>query len=62
MELCPLCCGTFHKPKLLPYLDTMCFTCLDEYVLRHERIRDLPVPIVWLGTSGTGRRPVQIQR
>ncbi|KAH3754060.1 hypothetical protein DPMN_188719 [Dreissena polymorpha] len=62
MDRCPLCCGTFHKPKLLPCLDTMCFTCRDEYVLRRERIRDLPVPFVWLGTFGTGRRPLQIQR
>ncbi|KAH3777564.1 hypothetical protein DPMN_179011 [Dreissena polymorpha] len=46
--------GTFKKPKLLLCLDTMCFTCLDEYALRNERIRDLPVPGVWLPVQEGG--------
>ncbi|KAH3723738.1 hypothetical protein DPMN_049532 [Dreissena polymorpha] len=37
MDRCPLCFGTFQRPKLLLCLDTMFFTCLDVYVLRHAR-------------------------
>ncbi|KAH3822007.1 hypothetical protein DPMN_123776 [Dreissena polymorpha] len=55
MDRCPLCFETCQKPKLLPCLDTMCFTCLDEYVLKHARASgtfpcpvcglELPVPV-----------------
>ncbi|XP_045196444.2 tripartite motif-containing protein 45-like isoform X2 [Mercenaria mercenaria] len=37
MEKCPLCFGTFQKPKILPCLDSMCFACLDEYVIKNKR-------------------------
>ncbi|KAH3821952.1 hypothetical protein DPMN_123720 [Dreissena polymorpha] len=46
MDRCPLCFGTFQKPKLLPCLDTMCFTRLDEYVLKHARASGtFPCPV-----------------
>lgn len=46
MIKCPLCCGPFQKPKLLPCLDTVCFSCLDEHVLRHGRVTGtFPCPV-----------------
>lgn len=37
MDKCPLCFNTYNKPKLLPCLDTVCFSCLDEHVLKDGR-------------------------
>lgn len=46
MDKCPLCFGTFQKPKILPCLDSMCFACLDEYVQKNGRISGtFPCPV-----------------
>jgi len=46
MDRCPLCFGPFRKPKLLPCLDTLCFTCLDDLVLKTARASgSFPCPV-----------------
>ncbi|WAR08228.1 TRIM3-like protein [Mya arenaria] len=49
MDRCPLCFGSFQKAKLLPCLDTVCFTCLDEYVVKNARASGtFPCPVCHL--------------
>ena len=46
MNTCPVCCSPFKKPKMLPCLDTICFTCLDEHVIKKGRAnRTFPCPV-----------------
>ena len=46
MDKCPMCYGVLQKAKLLPCLDTVCFTCLDEHVVSHGRVTGtFPCPV-----------------
>ena len=45
MDECPVCCSPYLKPKLLPCLDTICFACLDEYVIKHEKEGTFSCPV-----------------
>ncbi|KAL4233340.1 tripartite motif-containing protein 46 [Mactra antiquata] len=46
MDKCPLCFASYKKPKLLPCLDTVCFTCLDDHVINKGRdTGSFPCPV-----------------
>lgn len=45
MDQCPVCCSPYLKPKLLPCLDTVCFSCLDEHVVKHGKGGTFPCPV-----------------
>ena len=45
MNQCPVCCSPYLKPKILPCLDTVCFACLDEHVLKYGKTGAFPCPV-----------------